>query len=153
MGRKRGVHYKLGSFYRADDRSGFVRRAEQTKMEWQHLIVGRDLWEIRQPQDFVKGVRDDQSVPDARSKLPTPFQGPINLQLALAAAPGATFLYLNSINGVSNGDKIGVMLDSGVYFNTAVSGAPTSAGIPISPALQGYASEGNVVTDYEGPGP
>lgn len=153
MGRKRGVHYKLGSFYRSDDRSGFVTRAENTKQEWQMLIVDRALWEIRQPQDFVKGVRDDQSVPDARSRLPTPWQGPVSTQLSQPAAPGATFLYLEELYGFSQGGKIGVMTDQGQYFNTTISGAPTTDGVPISPPLAGYASANNIVTAYEAPGP
>lgn len=153
MGRQRGIQYRLGSFYRADDRSGFVTRAEKTRMEWQGYIVDRKLWEIRQPQDFVKGVPDDQTVPDPRSELPTPFVGPTATELSAAVTPGATFLPLSSVGGISAGDLLGVMLDTGVYFNTSVSGPPTSTGVNISPALGGYASSGNAVTDYGSTGP
>lgn len=37
-------------------------------MEWQGLIVDRRVWEARQPQDFVKGVPDNQTVPYARPR-------------------------------------------------------------------------------------
>jgi hypothetical protein len=149
MGRQRGVQYRLGSFYRSDDRSGFVVRAENTKQEWQNLIVDKKLWEPRQPQDFVKGVPDDQSVPDARSKLPEPFQGPISTTLTADVAPGATFLPLASIANFGAGDSVGLMLDSGSYFNTTVSGPPTSLGVNITTPCPGYAASGNIVTDYE----
>lgn len=153
MGRKRGVQFKMGSFYRSCDRSGFVIRAENTRQEWQDLIVQRRLWEIRQPQDLVEGVPDYQDVPDARPKLPELFQGPINIALAMDAPIGATFLYLTSLAGISAGDNVGVMMDSGEYFNTQVSGPPTSEGINIAGPLPGAAAQGNVVTDYENPGP
>ncbi len=153
MGRRRGIQYRLGSFYRTDDRSGFATRAEQTRMEWNGLIVDRKLWEIRQPQDFVKGVADDQSVPDARSEAPTPFVGPIFTNLSGSVTPGATFLPLDNIGGFNAGDNIGVMMDSGSYFNTTISGPPTALGINIARPMPGYAAQGNVVTDYEAAGP
>lgn len=153
MGRKRGVNFQLGNFYRSDDRSGFVRRASETKQEWNQLIVGRDLWEPRQPQDFVKGVIDDQSVPDPRSKLPELFQGPVNTTLSRSASPGDTFLYLSSSGGFSAGDNIGVMTDAGAYFNTSVLGNPTAFGVNIASPMNAYAASGNTVTDYEAPGP
>lgn len=67
MGRER--FYKPGSFYRISDRTGFATRAEYTQMEWTGLIVERQVWEIRQPQDFVRGVNDDQTVPYARPRI------------------------------------------------------------------------------------
>jgi hypothetical protein len=153
MGRKRGVQYRLGSFFRTDDRSGFVQRAEKTKQEWNQLIVDRSLWEPRQPQDFVKGVADDQSVPQSRSEAPSLYQGPLNFTLAAAAGVGATFLNLGTSAGIKPGGTIGVMLDTGSYFNTTVSGAPLANGVNISNPLPGSAAEGNVVTAYEAPGP
>ena len=71
MGRK--LHYKAGSFYRTDDRTGFPQRAERTRREWTGLIVDENVWEPRQPQDFVRGVADDQSVPEARPRAPATF--------------------------------------------------------------------------------
>lgn len=149
MGRKRGVQYRGGSFYRSDDRSGFTRRAEDTAKEWNESIVGTNLWEARQPQDLVQGTPDDQSVPEARPVPPAAFVGPISTDLALPAAVGDTFLYLEAINGFSAGMQIGVMLDTDGYFNTRVNGAPTVAGIHITTALPYFASKGNVVTVYQ----
>lgn len=73
MGRE--FYYKPGSFYRICDRTGFAYRAERTQSEWQGLIVTKRVWEIRQPQDYVRGVNDDQTVPYARPRSPNPYVG------------------------------------------------------------------------------
>lgn len=64
--------YKPGSFYRIDDRTGMAVRAERTRSEWNNLIVSDRVWEARQPQDFVKGVADNQTVPYPRPRQPNP---------------------------------------------------------------------------------
>ncbi len=154
MGRKRGIQYRPGSFYRSDDRSGFTRRAEDTKKEWTGLSVGDDLWEIRQPQDFVRGVADDQTVSEPRPIPPNTFVGPVNTTLSLPALIGDTFLYLDAVNGFLDGGKVGVILDSGVYFNTTQTGAAAANGIHIVDAIAGgAAARGNVVTAYGATGP
>lgn len=48
------------------DRTGMKVRMSQTRKEWNGLRVRKESWEPRHPQDFVKGVPDNQSVPDAR---------------------------------------------------------------------------------------
>ncbi len=147
MGRKRGAQYRKGSFYRSDDRSGFTRRAEETQQEWNQLIVAKDLWEPRQPQDLVKGVPDDQTVPQPRPIPPAIWDGPLYFQLTQSAAIGDRFLYLQYIAGITIGDDVGVMLDSGVYFNSVVSDI-SSLGITIEDALTFTAASGNMVVDY-----
>lgn len=73
MGTKR--HYIPGSFYRICDRTGFAVRAEDTRTEWQGLIVDKRVFEARQPQDFVTGVPDNQTVPYARPRQANTFVG------------------------------------------------------------------------------
>lgn len=153
MGRKRGVQYRPGSFYRSDDRSGFTQRAENTRQEWTGDIVARNLWEPRQPQDFVKGIPDIQVVPNPRPTPPPLWDGPTFTTLSQNAAIGATFLFLASTAGFTAGNQVGVMLDSGTVFNTSVSGPPASNGITIAAALPGSAASGNQVTDYGAVGP
>lgn len=148
MGRKRGIQYRSGSFYRTDDRSGFVVRAEKTQQEWNGLIVDQKLWEIRQPQDLVKGVVDDQTVPNPRPIPPPIWDGPLYFQLTSNVAIGATFLPFQYIAGITAGDSIGVMLDTGAYFNTTVNGSPTSSGVNITNPMPGTAASGNLVIDY-----
>jgi hypothetical protein len=153
VGRKRGIQYRAGSHWMADDRSGFTRRRESIRREWTGLEVAENLWEARQPQDFVRGVPDDQTVDVSRPQPPAVFSGPISIGLSRPAAIGDTFLYLDAINGFSNGDNVGVMLDSGQIFNTTVNGAPATNGVTISAPMPNVAAQGNLVTDYEAPGP
>lgn len=102
MGRKRGVQYQPGDFWRIDDRSGFAVRAQNTAKEWTGLWVDQKLWEIRQPQDFVTGVKDDQSVPEARPQPPAIFGGPIYLQLSQSIGPAfSAQLYLVTEDGIN----------------------------------------------------
>jgi len=71
-----GKRYKRGDFLRIDDRSGFRVLASKTRQEWTGRIVDEKLWESRQPQDFVKGVRDQQAVPQPRPRQqPAVFPG------------------------------------------------------------------------------
>jgi len=65
--RRGGYH---GSFKRVCDRSGFVYDAEDTRKEWTGLIVGKDQWEPRHPQEFVRGLPTDITVPDPRPGSP-----------------------------------------------------------------------------------
>lgn len=53
-------------FNRICDRTGFKVKACDTLMEWNGLIVCREDWEPRHPQDFVRGKRDNQRVPHPR---------------------------------------------------------------------------------------
>src|SRR5580698_6191386 len=97
MGRK--LHYKRGSFYRVDDRTGFPTRAENTRKEWNNLIVDQARWEPRQPQDLVKGVPDIQSVPDARPLSQNIFVGPISTQITAEAVVGQFVIPVQSTFG------------------------------------------------------
>ena len=49
------------------DRCGFRRKLHQLRKEWTGLKVCSDTcWEPRHPQEFVRGVKDDQSVYEPR---------------------------------------------------------------------------------------
>lgn len=153
MGRQRGIQYRPGGFLRSDDRSGFTRRAEQTRKEWTGLIVDQNLWEIRQPQDFVRGVPDDQTVPEARPIPPDVFIGPVYATTTGALAIGSAVIPLNAVNGFSAGYKVGVMLDSGILFNTTQVGPATGNSITIAAGLPFTAQSGNDVISYGQVGP
>lgn len=145
MGRK--LHFRPGSFYRVDDRTGFPQRAEDTKREWNGLIVDETVWEARQPQDLVKGVIDNQSVPYARPLAPAVFVGPIYAQLTTAAAVGATVLQLDSTAGFGAGQKVAVMLDNGVNFLTTQVGPAGASSITLAAPLPYHAASGNLVAN------
>lgn len=145
MGRQ--LFYVPGSYYVTDDRTGFPRRAEETQKEWNNLRVGTDVWEARQPQDLVKGVRDQQSVPNARPLAPNTFVGPTFVQLAAAAAIGQTVLQVESTARFANGDSVSVMQDNGVNFTTTLAAPPGAGALTLARGLVYPAAEGNLVTN------
>lgn len=143
----RDLHYVPGSFYRKDDRTGFARRAEDTRKEWNGLIVGTDVFEARQPQDLVKGVKDKQSVPDARPLPPNTFVGPTFVQLTARVAIHQTVIDVDSTAGFAAGDSVSVMMDNGVNFTTTLAAAPGAGTLTLSAGPPYTAAEGNVVTN------
>lgn len=145
MGRK--LSFRPGSFYRTDDRTGFPRRAEETRQQWNGIIVGENVWEPRQPQDLVRGVKDQQSVPQARPKPPAVFIGPQSEQTSAAVPIGAILIPMVSLKGFTPGDKIGVMLSTGQYFFTWLLGFIEGALAILNPLPQ-TVTNGSVVTDF-----
>jgi hypothetical protein len=55
-------YYKPGDNNAICDRCGRPFKASQLHKTWDGLWVCRSDWEPRHPQDFVRGVKDDQSV-------------------------------------------------------------------------------------------
>ena len=100
----RHYSYKPGSYYVADDRTGFPQRAERTRVQWNRLRVDESVWEPRQPQDLVRGVKDNQTVADARPLAPAIFTGPIYEQMNQTSGVGSTVIYLASILGITVGN-------------------------------------------------
>ncbi len=143
MGRK--LFYRPGSYYVTDDRTGFPQRAERTRLQWNKLRVDENVWEPRQAQDLVKGVKDKQSVPDARPLAPNVFVGPIYTPLSEPGAIGDLVISVDSTYGFVDGGELGVMLDSGVIFNTTVDGTPGSTTVTMADALPDTAAGGNLV--------
>lgn len=59
---------KKGTWRAQCDRCGFDYHADQMKKEWNGLRVCKSCWEPRHPQEFVRGRKDDSSVPWTRSE-------------------------------------------------------------------------------------
>lgn len=149
MGRK--LHFKLGSFYRTDDRTGFPQRAEVTRKEWTGLIVDERVWEIRQPQDLVKGVVDKQSVTDPRPLGANVYVGPISVQTTANAVIGQTVIPVQTPFGFYEGAKVGCMTDQdgGAVFFTTIAVAPTGFNLQLSKGLPYPMASGNLITLYQ----
>lgn len=64
-----------GNYYVWCDRTGFKVPANETMREWDGKIVWRHVYEPRHPQDFVRGVREDNTVPFARPRPADRFLG------------------------------------------------------------------------------
>lgn len=71
------MSYIPGDFWRICDECGFKYRASQTFKRWDGLIVCRADWETRHPQDFVRGRKDIQNVPNPRPEPAEVFVGPL----------------------------------------------------------------------------
>lgn len=58
------------------DVCGFKYRASQTRMRWDGLRTCTKDWEVRHPQDFVRGRRDRQKVANPRPQPADVFLDP-----------------------------------------------------------------------------
>jgi hypothetical protein len=117
MGTK--LRYKPGSFYRVDDLTGFPERAEATKKTWQGYFVRTKSWEPRNAQDFVRGRRDDQTVPEPRPRQTNIFLG-YSTTLAVSAPIQSTTIYPATWIPVAVGNVLTIILEDGSNFFVAV---------------------------------
>lgn len=141
------LHYVHGDFYRICERTGFKVRARRTAKEWTGRIIRNESWEVRQPQDFVRGVVDDQTVPEPRPRQIDQFLGPLQTTMAANAPAGATSLFLVSTVRMANGDRLDIILDSKDSFLATILNVVTSSQIILTAPLPYSVSAGNLVTD------
>jgi hypothetical protein len=55
------------------DRCGFEFKSYQMRKTWDGLYVDEKCFEVRHPQDFVRGIPDKQFVPWTRPQNPPIF--------------------------------------------------------------------------------
>jgi len=60
---KCGDNYKKGQWNVLCDYSGFEIASGDAKRTWDGFVVHKRFWENRQPQDFVRGVKDNIATP------------------------------------------------------------------------------------------
>lgn len=58
------------------DQCGRKRKSYELRLQWDGLRTCQKCWEPRQPQDFVRGVKDDQSAPWTRPQGEDQFIDP-----------------------------------------------------------------------------
>ena len=133
-----------GGQYRAIcDRCGMKRYSHETKMTWDNLFVCADhCWEPRQPQDFVEGRADDQTVAIARPDVVASMG---ETTLSSAATKNAASVSLTSTSGIGDRDTIGIVLDNGECHWTFSDGTPTAGVVTLGSYLPGVAASGNTV--------
>jgi hypothetical protein len=76
----RADYWKIGDWNALCDVCGFKRKASEMKLRWDGLYVCPEDWEPRQPQDFVRGVPDNQTPPWTRPVPPPIFASFCTLQ-------------------------------------------------------------------------
>lgn len=140
--------YISGDFWRICDHCGNKKRASQTFRTWDGLYVCSEDFETRHPQDFVRGRKDNQNVPNARPEPLDNVGGPLLTNVSVAAAVGATTFSVSSSVRFLAADRIGVFLDSGNVEPHIIQSIPSSTSIHITAPLGGNVSVGNVVIDY-----
>lgn len=69
--RRYANYYKRGGWNIQCQRTGFKIKNTQARREWNNLVVRRQSWEPRHPQDFVRGVKD---LPGVHLARPRPTQ-------------------------------------------------------------------------------
>jgi len=60
------AHYKHGQHLFVCDICGFVFHSEKKRIMWNGLVVDPSCYEIRHPQDYVRGRQDEQAVDNPR---------------------------------------------------------------------------------------
>jgi hypothetical protein len=134
--------YVPGDYLVICDRTGMVRYRSECEYEWNGLLVWEKSWEPRHPQDFVHGVADDQSVPDARSDIASTIG---QTTVKVTAAAGATTIDLTSVANIGDDDGIGIVLDDGTTHWTFSDGTPAGDTVTLGSYLPGAATALNVV--------
>lgn len=138
--------YRHGDFLRVCDRTGSLVYASETKKEWTGLIVREDVWEPRHPQDFVRGIKDKQAVPEPRPEPTGLTSGPLQIAFASDGNIGDTSISVTATEGLSAGDTLQITLDGRIQETTfsSSSGGTATGGfhITIGNALKGTAERG-----------
>jgi len=87
-------YLRNGDYNAICDRCGSKFKFSQLKLEWDGLYVctANGCFENRQPQDYVKGVRDDMAVPVSRPDQPNVFLDTIWIEVSSIASIGKAVL-------------------------------------------------------------
>ena len=107
--------WQAGNYWVVCDTCGFDYRVRETRLTWDNFLVCEKCWEPRHPQEYVRGIRDKQSVPIAR---PEPDTSMKSTTLSSSASKTAKVIYVADITQISENDPIGVTLndDSTQWF-------------------------------------
>jgi hypothetical protein len=140
--------YIAGDFWRICDRCGFKTRASATRKQWDGQIVCLADFEERHPQDFVKGRKDIQNVPDPRPEAIDSIIGPLTTSTTAISLPGSSTLLVESSLRFLAADRIGVMLSDGSLYRAIVLTVPDASTITLTIALPGTVPSGALVIDY-----
>lgn len=68
--------FKHGDHNVVCDYCGYNAKASECRYTWDGFFVHAHCWEPRQPQDFVRGVRDVQTVTPTRPQVAPVFINP-----------------------------------------------------------------------------
>jgi hypothetical protein len=66
-------YFKLGDYNAICRVCGFKRKASELRLRWDGVYVCNQDWEIRQPQDFVRGLPEEIAPPWTQPEPPPQF--------------------------------------------------------------------------------
>ena len=134
--------YRPGDYLVHCDKCGMRRYASECRLNWKNQLVCDPCFEPRHPQDFVKAIPDDQTVPIARPDVPQTMG---ETTVAMVASRGATSIVLTSVSGIADKDSIGIVLDDGTVHWTYSDGSPVGTTVFLGSYLPAAAGVGNIV--------
>lgn len=145
----RGAARKVGAFASgetpdAQTVSDFAEALNAMVKRWN--AIGIHIWTeseatlFLQPNQirYVFGTGSTDNATDSYSSTAT----------AAAAAAGASTLTVDSISGMTTGQYIGVLLDSGSYQWTTINGAPSGTTVTLTDVLTDSVAEDNTIFFY-----
>ena len=139
--------YIAGDFWRICERSGFKVRASHTSKQWDGLIVRDSEFETRHEQDFVRGRKDRQNVPDPRPEGPNTFYGALYTVTTAAASPGALSITVESTVRWQAGDTIGIPLSDGNMHRALLHDVPSVTVLTLTAGLPVLVESGAVIVN------
>jgi hypothetical protein len=140
-------HYVPGDWYRICDRTGFKVRQNNTQQEWTGRFIRRQSWEKRNDQDFVRGVPDEQYVPDVRPRQLDVFIGPLTTFISVTTPAGSSIIPVSYTVRMQIGDGIKLLLANGETFYTTIIDIPGFTSLQIKPILPYAVNAGSPVID------
>jgi hypothetical protein len=84
----RADFYQPGDWNAVCFECGRKKKASQMKRHWQGYYLCPEHWEVRQPQDFVRGVADPQALPWSQP-MPGDTFGRMCTPNGVSAVPGS----------------------------------------------------------------
>jgi hypothetical protein len=122
--------YDSGDWKALCDVCGREFKATQLTKRWDGLMCCRHDWEPRQPQDFVRGVDDNQTVPWSRPE-------PADYFIPIAFTPPAVVISVNSTASIT------ITLPTYVKKYTIAESTTATLNYQVRPAIQAGAREIN----------
>lgn len=117
-------YYKKGSYNAICYVCGFERKADEMKLRWDGVYVCKEDWEIRQPQDFVRGQPEEQKLPWTQPEPQDVFVAPPSAPLS-NTVQSISGIFLNGVLQVLGVDYTINVINA---FNTQIVFSSTPAG-------------------------
>lgn len=100
-----GTFYLPGAHNKICDRTGFKVKSTDTRKEWNNLVVRRESFELRHPQDLIRSRPDRQQVPDPRSEPDNSFVGPNSVNVLNAVSTNTSGETISTAYKVPDGQN------------------------------------------------